>query len=84
MMAAIDFAVAFKYRGFARYLLAYHFIQVLGASIIVWWWRPLPLPDAPGKPGQLIILLLVCIAWWAATRQRGPEGVPAEATARAG
>ena len=76
MMAGIDFAVAFRYRAFARYLLAYHFLQALGLSIIIWWWRPMPLPDAPGKPAQLLMVLLAAIAWWAATRERTENAVP--------
>ena len=78
IMAAIDFAVAFRYRAFARYVLAYHFVQVLGASIIVWWWRPMPLPDAPGKPGQLLMIPLIAIALWAATRENREERVVGE------
>ena len=84
LMAGIDFAVAFKFRALARYLLAYHFIQVLGVSVIVFWWRPMPLPDAPGKPAQLLLLPLIAIALWAATRQRSDDSAPVVGTARAG
>ena len=83
MMAAIDFSVAFKYRALARYLLAYHFIHVVGLSIVIWWWRPMPLPNAPGKPGQLLLVVLTGIAWWAATRESSPKAMPDAEAARA-
>jgi hypothetical protein len=70
LMAAIDFAVALRYRALVPLLVGYHLLQQIGAAIILWWWRPLPL-DAPGKYGALYMLPVVALAFWAATRRRG-------------
>ena len=58
-------------------LVGYHLVLQIGAAIIVWWWRPLPLP-APGKYGAVLLLPVVLLAFWAATRHRdAPASAPA-------
>jgi len=74
LMAAIDFAVALRFRALVPYVVGYHLIQQAGAAIILWWWRPLPL-EAPGKFGALIILPVVAVAFWAALHRRGASDV---------
>lgn len=69
LMAAIDFAVALRYRALVPAVVCYHLIHAVGAAIIVWWWRELPL-DAPGKFGTLVQVPLAALAFWAATRRR--------------
>ena len=72
IMAVIDFAVALRYRALVPLLVGYHLIQQIGAALIVWWWRPLPL-EAPGKYGALYLIPVVLLALWAATRRRTAE-----------
>ena len=83
LMAAIDFAVALRFRALVSLVVGYHLLQQIGTAIVVWWWRPLPL-EAPGKYGALFILPVVLLAFWAATRtgegirsQRVSERAPA-------
>ncbi len=75
LMAAIDFAVALRFRALVPLLVGYHALNQLGVALIAWWWRPIPL-EAPGKYGAVALIPLVLLALWAATR-RG------EASARA-
>lgn len=79
LMAAIDFAVALRFRALVPVVVGYHLIHAIGAAIILWWWRELPL-DAPGKFGPLVLIPLAVLAFWAATRRRVPA--PAVAPAR--
>lgn len=69
LMAAIDFAVGLRFRALVPVLVGYHLLHQTGLAIIVWWWRPLPIP-APGKFGALYLLPVVLLAFWAATRRR--------------
>ena len=57
------------YRGHA---FGWIFLLGIGAVIILWWWRPLPL-EAPGKYGALYLVPVVLLAFWAATRRRTAE-----------
>lgn len=59
-------------------LVGFHLLQQIGAAIIVWWWRPLPLP-APGKYGTLVLLPVVLLAFFSATR-RSHASSPASAS----
>ena len=70
LMAAIDFSVALRFRRLVPLVLGYHLLQQIGAAIIVWGYRPLPLPEAPGKYGAVALIPLVLLAFVAATRQR--------------
>ena len=70
LMAAIDFAVALRFRALVPLVVGYHALNQLGAALILWWWRPLPL-EAPGKYGALAMIPLVLLAFWAATRRAG-------------
>ncbi len=79
LMAAIDFAVALRFRAFVPLLVGYHTAVQLGVAVVLWWWRPLPVA-APGKYGAVYLLPVMLLALWAATRQ--PRDVsPAPATA---
>lgn len=81
LMAAIDFAVAFRFRALVPWVMGYHAIQQIGATIIVWWWRPLPLA-APGKYGAALMVPVALVGLLAATRRRsdaGSAGAPAAA-----
>jgi hypothetical protein len=79
LMAAVDFAVALRFRALVPWLVGFHLIHQIGAALIVWWWRPLPLP-APGKYGAVALLPVVLLAFFAATRGRDTS-TPAPATA---
>ncbi len=69
LTGVIDIAVGLRFRALAPFLLGYHTLQQIGAAIIVWWWRPLPV-EAPGKFGAVIMIPLVAIAWFCSTRPR--------------
>ena len=69
LMAGIDFAVAIRFRALVPVLLVYHLLQHVGAGIILWWWRPLPV-EAPGKFGPFLLVPLGALALWAALRRR--------------
>lgn len=60
LMAGIDFAVAFRLRALVPAWLVYPLLQHIGAGIILWWWRPLPV-DAPGKFGPFVLVPLTAI-----------------------
>ncbi len=84
VMAAIDLAVALRYRALVPFVIGYHLLQQIGTAIILWWWRPLPL-EAPGKYGVLYLLPVLLFALWAATRRReAPEPAPEAVPERAG
>ena len=77
LMAVIDFAVGLRFRALVPVVVGYHLLQQIGAAIIVWWWRPLPLA-APGKFGALSVVPVALLAFWAATRRRSmSEAAPA-------
>jgi len=80
LMAAIDFTVAFRFRALIPAVVGYHLIHAVGAAIILWWWRELPV-DAPGKFGTLVQIPLAAVAFWAATRRRAPSRQPSAAPA---
>jgi len=75
LMAAIDFAVAFRFRALVPAVVGYHLLHALGAAVILWWWRELPV-DAPGKFGALLQIPVAALAFWAATRRRMPDAEP--------
>jgi len=75
LMAAIDFAVALRFRALVPVVVGYHLIQAIGTAVILWWWRELPV-DAPGKFGALVLLPLAALAFWAATRRRAAAPAP--------
>ena len=69
LMAGVDFAVALRFRALVPWVVGYHLVHQIGAALILWWWRPLPIP-APGKFGALLVLPVALLAFFAATRQR--------------
>jgi hypothetical protein len=69
LMGAIDLAVGLRFRTLVPLLLAYHLIHQIGASLILWWWRPLPV-DAPGKFGAVLLIPLLALALFCAMRRR--------------
>lgn len=79
MMAALDLAVALRFRALVPALIAWHLIQGFGGAVILWWWRPLPL-DAPGKFGPLFLVPLTAIALWTSLRGRASTATVQEAT----
>jgi hypothetical protein len=84
LMAGIDFAVALRFRALAPLVVGYHLIQQVGAALILWGWRPLPV-DAPGKAGALFILPVAALGFWAAIRRREakqPAPGPSDGEAR--
>lgn len=74
LMAGIDFAVALRFRRLVPLVTGYHLLHQLGAAIILWWWRPLPV-EAPGKFGAVLLLPVVLLAFFAATRKRPARGM---------
>jgi hypothetical protein len=50
-------------------LVGYHLIHQIGAALILWWWCPLPV-DAPGKLGAVVVIPVVAVAFFCATRRR--------------
>ncbi len=79
LAAGIDFAVAFRFRALTPWVVVYHLLRAVGALVIVWWWRELPL-DAPGKYGSLLLAPLAALALWASLRRRAATVDPPEAT----
>jgi hypothetical protein len=78
LVASVDFAVGLRYRALVPLLVGYHLLHQIGAAIIVWWWRPLPLA-APGKYGVLYMIPVVLLAFFAATRRREAQELAAGA-----
>jgi hypothetical protein len=69
LMAAIDFTVALRLRALVPWLVGYHLVHQVMATLVVWWWRPLPL-DAPGKFGAAILVPIAGVALASALRSR--------------
>jgi hypothetical protein len=69
LLGVIDLAVGFRFRALAPLLLGYHLLQQIGAAIIIWWWRPLPV-EAPGKLGAVVLIPVVAVAFFCGTRRR--------------
>ena len=69
LMGVIDLAVGLRFRALVPLLLGYHLIHQIGAALILWWWRPLPV-DAPGKLGAVVVIPVVAAAFFSATRRR--------------
>ena len=68
LLGGIDLAVGLRFRALAPFLLGYHGLQQIGAAIIVWWWRPLPV-EAPGKFGVVALIPVVAVAFFCGTRR---------------
>ncbi len=68
LFGVIDLAVGLRFRALVPLLLGYHLLQQIGLSIIIWWWRPLPV-EAPGKFGAVILIPLVALALFSAMRR---------------
>ena len=68
LLGVIDLAVGLRFRALVPLLLGYHLLQQIGAAIIVWWWRPLPV-EAPGKFAAVALIPLVAIAFFCATQR---------------
>ncbi len=69
LMGVIDLAVGLRLRALVPLLVSYHLIHQIGAALILWWWRPLPV-DAPGKLGAVVVIPVVAVAFFFATRRR--------------
>ena len=54
LMGVIDLAVGLRFRALVPLLVGYHLIHQIGAALILWWWRPLPV-DAPGNMNPIWI-----------------------------
>jgi hypothetical protein len=78
LMAAIDLAVALRYRALVPLVIAYTLLQQIGAIVILWWWRPLPV-EAPGKYGPLFMVPIAALALLAALRTPAPAESSQEA-----
>ena len=61
-------------------LVAYHLVHNLGAALIVWLYKPLPV-DAPGRYGAVVMIPIAATALWSALRTR--ERAPAASSAPA-
>ncbi len=68
LLGVIDLAVGLRFRALVPLLLGYHLLQQIGAAIIVWWWRPLPV-EAPGKFGAVALIPVVAVAFFCGTRR---------------
>ncbi len=55
-----------RYQGMA---FGWIFLVLIGVMIL-WWWRPLPV-DAPGKLGAVVVMPVVAVGFFCATRRRG-------------
>ncbi len=69
LMGVIDLAVGLRFRALVPLLVGYHLIHQIGAVLILWWWRPLPI-DAPGKLGAVVVIPVVAVAFFCTTRRR--------------
>ncbi len=58
-----------RFRALVPLRVVYHLIHQIGAALILWWWRPLPI-DAPGKLGAVAVIPVVAVAFFCATRRR--------------
>ena len=65
--AAIDFAVALRFRALVPAWLGVHLLRQIGAVTILWFYKGLPVP-APGKYGAVVVLPIIAMALWAALR----------------
>lgn len=74
LMGAIDLAVGLRFRALTPLLVGYYLIEQVATAWILWVWRPLPL-QAPGKFGAVLLVPLVALALYSATRQR-ESGAP--------
>lgn len=64
---AIDAAVALRWRAFVPLLWAITLAKQVAGAIVIWVYKPLPVP-APGKYGALLTLPVLAFALWASLR----------------
>lgn len=69
---AVDAAVALRWRAFVPLVWALTLVRQVAGAIVVWIYKPLPVP-APGKYGALLTLPVLAFALWAALRPARPE-----------
>ena len=62
--AAIDAAVALRWRAFVPAVWAVTLVKELVGAFVLWVYKPLPVP-APGKYGAVLILPVFAFALWA-------------------
>ena len=67
--AAIDAAVALRWRAFVPLVWAITLVKQLAAALVMWVYKPLPVP-APGKFGALLTLPVVAFALWASLKPK--------------
>jgi hypothetical protein len=70
--AAIDAAVALRWRAFVPLVWAITLVKQLAAALVMWVYKPLPVP-APGKFAALLTLPVLVFALWASLRTVTPK-----------
>ena len=69
LMAVVDLAVGLRFRALAPLLVGYHCVQQIAVSLVLWFWRPLPV-EAPGKFGAVLMIVISGVALFCALRPR--------------
>ena len=73
MMGVVDLAVGLRFRALAPLLIAFYTVQQIAVSLVLWFWRPMPL-EAPGKYGAVAMIAIAGLALFCALRERSaPE-----------
>ena len=72
LMGVVDLAVGLRFRALAPLLVGYYFVQQIGVSLVMWFWRPLPV-EAPGKFGAVVMIAIAGVALFCALRPRRSE-----------
>ncbi len=69
LMAVVDLAVGLRFRALAPLLVGFYFVQQIAVSLVIWFWRPMPL-EAPGKFGAVAMIAIAGVALFCALRPR--------------
>ena len=72
LMAVVDLAVGLRFRALAPLLVGYYFVQQIAVSLVIWFWRPMPV-EAPGKFGAVAMIAIAGVALFCALRPRRIE-----------
>ena len=72
LMGVVDLAVGLRFRALAPLLVGYYFVQQIAVSLVIWFWRPMPL-EAPGKYGAVVMIAIAGVALFCALRPRRIE-----------
>ena len=69
LMGVVDLAVGLRFRALAPLLVGYYVVQQIAVSLVIWFWRPMPV-DAPGKYVGVVMIAVAGTALFCALRPR--------------